>query len=103
MADLRTLRCQTHGDREAVAKCRRCEAFYCRECIVEHEGRMTCTICLREATEETPAEKKSRRRLQALLHMVALGIGLLVSWLFFILLGNILLWIKDGFTWADSL
>jgi len=31
-----------------VARCRLCGRSFCRECVVEHEGRLICAGCLRE-------------------------------------------------------
>lgn len=39
-------RCMIHSDSEAAVRCPRCQRFYCRECVVEHEGRMMCAHCI---------------------------------------------------------
>jgi len=39
-------RCWHHGDREAVVRCPGCHRFYCRECVIEHQGRMICAACV---------------------------------------------------------
>ena len=47
MNDLILQRCYHHAAREAAARCPLCSQFYCRECVIEHEGRMICAVCLR--------------------------------------------------------
>jgi hypothetical protein len=42
-------RCWNHAERTAVAKCQSCGRNYCRECVAEHDGRMTCAACLRQS------------------------------------------------------
>ncbi len=39
-------RCWHHPTREAVVRCPGCSRFYCRECVVEHLGRMMCSDCV---------------------------------------------------------
>ncbi len=38
--------CGLHPRRAAVAACNRCRRGFCRECIVEHQGRMLCPACI---------------------------------------------------------
>ena len=35
-------RCLLHPVREAVARCKGCEEYFCRECVGEHDGEMLC-------------------------------------------------------------
>ena len=49
-------RCLNHSSREAVGRCPSCKHFYCRECVVEHDGRLTCTRCLAAAQIERKPE-----------------------------------------------
>jgi hypothetical protein len=38
--------CLHHPHRGAVARCPACAQSFCRECVVEHEGKLLCTDCL---------------------------------------------------------
>ena len=100
--DLRSLRCQIHGEREGVAKCGGCSYFYCRECIVEHEEQMICATCL--LTQQEPETDTSKRnRLKGIVRLTGSSLAVLVSWAFFILMGRLLIWIKTTFGWLESL
>ncbi len=39
-------RCLHHAGREAASRCPGCRAFFCRECVTDHEGRLLCRRCL---------------------------------------------------------
>jgi stage V sporulation protein SpoVS len=41
-----THQCLHHAQRPAVARCPACAQAFCRECVVEHEGRRLCAGCL---------------------------------------------------------
>ena len=56
---LSAIKCITHIDREAVARCCQCNQYYCRECIVEHEGDMICTQCLSQNNQSLIEKKES--------------------------------------------
>jgi hypothetical protein len=86
-------RCFNHARREAVARCPACGNFFCRECITEHEGRMTCARCLLE----DQAPRRSRRFLSVVLRGFQLLAGVLVLWLAFFLMGRGLLKIPSSF------
>jgi hypothetical protein len=89
-----TKRCARHSSREAAARCPSCGDFFCRECIVEHEGRLLCTSCL--AREAARAGKhadrwvRTRRRL-------ALAAAMLVAGLVFYAMGSMLLSVPPDF------
>lgn len=85
--DVLTQRCLHHPLREAVARCPECTQFFCRECITEHDDRVICSACLRKLT----AKPEARRRSFAPLGRVTMAItGLLVAWIFFFLIGRLL-------------
>ncbi len=69
-------RCLYHSSREAVCRCPSCQNYYCRECVLEHEGKLTCTRCLAAATQPKQAERSTK---WALLSVLASG-GLLLCW-----------------------
>lgn len=54
---LHTRRCARHADREAAARCPSCGGFFCRECVVEHDGRLLCTSCLERQAASPPARR----------------------------------------------
>jgi hypothetical protein len=94
MSSLTQQRCLNHGFREAVARCPECRRFFCRECVTEHDDRVICAACLRKLTRPD-----STRRFR-LVQLGAAGqclCGVLTAWLFFHLVGRILLAIPDSF------
>jgi hypothetical protein len=74
-------RCWHHADREAVVRCPQCRRFYCRECVIEHAGRMICAACI-EGSGETRAAG-SGIALWTILGMA----GFLLAWMVFYYLG----------------
>ena len=38
--------CFNHQDRPASAKCKQCGNIFCKECIVEYNGKLLCAFCL---------------------------------------------------------
>ncbi|MCC5843346.1 MAG: rhomboid family protein [Verrucomicrobia bacterium] len=87
-------RCRNHADREAVARCPECGHTFCRECIVEHEGRMICKECL----EKLLAQKPDRRGRMYLRRAALWGLSLisfLLTWSFFLLLGRLMILLQD--------
>lgn len=92
MPALVATRCLLHPQRESVARCPECRQAYCRECITEHDGRVICAACLRRLTR--PVQRRPVR-LGWLLRPVSMVVGLLVGFLFFHLLGLVLLQIPS--------
>jgi hypothetical protein len=101
--NIHTRRCARHVDREAAARCPSCGGFFCRECIVEHEGRLLCTSCLaRESASAKARQDKwagARRRLE-------LAAATLAAVLVFYGIGSILLNVPpdfhEGTIWAPK-
>lgn len=86
--DLSHKRCFNHALREAAARCPQCRRYFCRECVTEHAGRMTCAPCLRALTRS----RRTPRRIALGLLKCAVGLlGLFVAGLFFYYLGQWLL------------
>ena len=81
--------CFNHASREAAARCPGCRRFFCRECVTEHDGRVTCGSCLRKAA---PVAGKRRRRFTPVLAIM----GLLTAWFFFYGLGELLVLIPSA-------
>lgn len=100
MNTLKVQRCFNHRQREAVARCHTCGNYFCRECVTEHAGRMTCTRCLGQ-----PTALKPRLKIVSLLTGGLLfGVGLTILWFCFFLAGRVLLAIPsavhEGTIWS---
>lgn len=92
--DLALQRCRNHPQREAAARCPSCGGFFCRECVTEHENRILCAGCL--AGLVRPAEKK--RRSFAWAARLGQGLtGLVIAWLVFYYLAEILMTLPAAF------
>ena len=50
-------KCFNHMDRESVAICLECKEHFCRECIIDHEGRMLCASCIDKVTVKDEKKK----------------------------------------------
>ena len=97
MMDISAQRCTYHAHREAVARCPSCHHFYCRECITEHESRMLCATCLSRQAGSRRGQRRVRRVFRALTTPLALVTGLVAAWLFFQLLGAMLVRLPAAF------
>ena len=86
-------RCFNHNLREAVARCRDCGRFFCRECISEYDDRMVCAYCLKKAV----SGPKRRRPLRGFVRIFQIALGVMILWTSFYLLGKILLAIPSSF------
>jgi hypothetical protein len=87
-------RCFNHPTREAVARCPECRRFFCRECVSEYEDRFLCSSCLRKML--APQTKRSKS-FKLILAIAQFFIGIILVWLFFFYLGQILLTLPDAF------
>jgi len=92
--DLSQQRCLNHQQREAVARCPECKRYFCRECIAEHEDRVLCASCLRKL--QAPEDKK-KRPLRLLFRTIQLLCSVLLLWLFFYYMGEVLLLFPTSF------
>jgi uncharacterized paraquat-inducible protein A len=94
MAALTAQRCLHHPIREAVARCPECGHFFCRECITEHDDRVICSACLKKLTTKV---EKSRRSFAPLVRVTAAAFGIILAWLFFFMVGRLLVNIPSAF------
>jgi hypothetical protein len=86
--ELTLQRCLIHPDREAIARCPGCARFFCRECVTEHEGKFLCSNCL----ERRIAPSESVHRTAGWFKTIfGTFLGLSVAWLFFYLIGRLLI------------
>lgn len=90
-------RCWHHPSREAVARCPECHRSYCRECIVEHAGRIICSDCLARLSDRPKEKKRSWPIVAVLRSATGAIIGILVAWMAFFSLGRFLLDAPDEF------
>ena len=90
-APRRPWRCRRHPDRPAAARCPECGEAHCRECVVEHEGRILCAACLTRLTAAsaaaTPTGSRFRVGLSAAVGVLAL---ILTLWLGLVLVREFL-------------
>jgi hypothetical protein len=91
--DLTLQRCSIHVDREAIARCPSCANYFCRECVTEHEGRFLCSNCLQRRSAPIESAHRTAGWLTTALGMV---IGLAVAWLFFYVIGQLLILIPSN-------
>jgi hypothetical protein len=94
IAGLSRERCFNHGQREAAARCLECSRFFCRECVTELDGRVVCSSC--HGALIKPEEKAPRNFAPLVLFLQGLG-GLLLLWIFFIIVGQGLLALPSSF------
>jgi len=100
---LHARRCARHPEREAAARCPACREFFCRECVIEHEGKLLCASCL---AKTAVAGTRRREQLAALRRAVEATAGVVVLWLAFYAIGALLLKIPaavhDGTVWKKA-
>ncbi len=95
-------RCARHSTREAAARCPSCGEFFCRECVVEHDGKLLCSTCLARLTGATEQRRERWAHVRRSAAAVAGGLAL---WLCFQGIGSLLLKIPprfhDGSVWKE--
>ncbi len=94
MQNISQQRCYNHILREAVARCPECDHFFCRECITEHDDKVLCAACLHKILEP---EKQSLNRMQWIFRLAHFSMGILILYIFFYYLGQILLAFPSSF------
>ena len=94
MAVVLSQRCLHHPVREAVARCPECGQFFCRECITEHEDRIICSSCLKKLTAKPEVR---RRNFSPVLRTAAAVAGIFLAWIFFFIVGRLLVNIPASF------
>ena len=81
-------RCFIHPAREAVSLCVECRRAYCRECVVDHDGRLICAACLEKL--RAPASRGGRA-LERTLSAAGLAVTLLLCWMVFYMAGRLMM------------
>jgi hypothetical protein len=93
-------KCFHHPAREAAARCTSCSRYFCRECVVELDGRLVCAACLKSFSK---AETAKRVRFKALRPWLAAAAGFTLAWLIFYTIGLALLTmpaLNEGGAWG---
>jgi hypothetical protein len=98
MSTLTLQRCLHHVEREAVARCVSCTQHFCRECIVEHEGRVVCAECRKKLIANVQTRRGMMRRLAAGAHLL---LSVFLLWFCIYLFGKALLLIPSSFHEGD--
>lgn len=97
---LHARRCVRHPAREAAARCPGCGEFFCRECVVEHGGKLLCAACVARATAK---KERSGPRFAPVRQALGTAAAVAVLWLVFYLVGDALLKtppdFHDGTVW----
>lgn len=87
-------KCLNHGQREAIARCPVCSAYFCRECIAEHDGRVLCAPCL---AKSALSAAKGGSGWGTILFPPGALLGFCLAWLLFMAAGKILIRIPASF------
>jgi hypothetical protein len=95
--------CVHHPVRPASARCPSCRQSFCRECVVEHEGRIICAGCLARILD---APDRHRKRLVVpIFPVVQAAVALIVLWWMFFLLAGVLRRVPadvhEGIIWTE--
>jgi hypothetical protein len=94
MQSLTYQRCFNHATREAVARCPSCGHTFCRECVTEHDDKVICAACLRKLTHMPFSQ---RRGFATVVRGGQVVLGLVAAWLFFYLVGELLLTVPSSY------
>lgn len=87
-------RCFNHSLREAAARCLECGRFFCRECVTEHDDRVICATCLRKLAKPPFTQRTGFLAASRTAQVLA---GVFTVWLFFYLLGTLLVSLPSSF------
>lgn len=94
MAKLARARCLNHPQREAAVRCPKCRSDFCRECAVEHQGRLLCARCLARESEHVRGAR--RRWVRSGIRVATLIASMLLVWVLFYSLGDLLCRVQDS-------
>jgi hypothetical protein len=81
-------RCFVHPLREAVSLCLECRRAFCRECVVDHDGRLICAACLARLNAPAAGRRGALRRLSS---AVGVAFAILLCWILFYMFGRMLM------------
>lgn len=80
-------RCLHHAGREAVSRCPGCRAYFCRECVTDHAGRLLCRRCLDGASV---GSRRGRAWWNRIRWAAGALLGALFAWATFYYAGSLL-------------
>jgi len=80
--------CFIHPGRESVALCLECRHSFCRECVVDHDGRLICAGCL---ARMQASSTEAHHGLRALAQTAGVLAALILCWMLFYSAGRALL------------
>lgn len=83
--NLSRARCTNHDARQASGICPTCGRSFCRECLTEHDGRLSCASCLRRSAPVLKTGGAWKKKLGAPAMLIA---ALFLSWFLFYALGG---------------
>ena len=75
---LMSKKCFNHADRVAGAKCLECGNFFCAECITAHEGRRTCSNCLKQLHDHEKVRRSGKSHLTIIMAIMGAAIVILL-------------------------
>ena len=81
--------CWNHPGRGAVCRCPACQRSFCRECVSEHDARLLCAACIRDAIAAALPQTRRRRRVSLIPVFVLLTT--LLAWAALDLLGTFIM------------
>jgi len=81
-------RCFIHPSREAVSLCLECRHAFCRECVVDHDGRLVCATCLARLRATVARDNRVLRGLRT---GIAGVLAVLFCWMIFYMFGRLLM------------
>lgn len=90
MTTLAARKCVRHIEREAIARCPSCGGDFCRECIVEHGGRLLCAACLAKEAKQSTAAPRSRAFVRVAADALVTMACALLLWIAFYAFGQFL-------------
>ncbi|MBI2513842.1 MAG: rhomboid family protein [Opitutae bacterium] len=90
MSTLAARKCVRHTGREAIARCPSCGGDFCRECIVEHGGRVLCAACLAKEAKPPAAAPRGRAFVRATSDTLLTLASVLALWIAFYAFGQFL-------------
>ncbi|MBN4074097.1 rhomboid family protein [bacterium AH-315-E10] len=88
MNPLTSKRCFNHESREAAARCKECQDYFCRECITEHQFKIYCAKC--HTVLFAKKESKARHFIAPMISLFSFIVAVMILWMSFYVIGVIL-------------
>ncbi len=98
--------CHHHPERDSVARCPSCGLVFCRECVVEHDGKILCASCMRNAVKSAQVPVRKKLNLGPWVLGLKFVVALFFLWFCFFGVGRMLLKMPasyhDGSVWKPD-